>query len=125
MLATIAWTPQTGLGMLKMSTLRAATQYVLEGMLVYPNKMDFPVMENFGVSPPPLGMLEITIDRAEGLINSDFLSKSDPYCEVPLGPGLCLLVMYRTPWHEFLRRMQGVPCMGASLLVVSMAPTQS
>ena len=57
-------------------------QYVLEGMLVYPNKMDFPVMENFGVSPPPLGMLEITIERAEGLINSDFLSKSDPYCEV-------------------------------------------
>ena len=57
-------------------------QYVLEGMLVYPNKMDFPVMENFGVTPPPLGMLEITIDRAEGLPNSDFLSKSDPYCEV-------------------------------------------
>ena len=57
-------------------------QYVLEGMVVYPNKMDFPVMENFGVSPPPLGMLEITIERAEGLINSDFLGKSDPYCEV-------------------------------------------
>ena len=63
-------------------------QYVLEGMLVYPNKMDFPVMENFGVTPPPLGMLEITIDRAEGLPNSDFLSKSDPYCEVRNpGPG--------------------------------------
>ena len=58
-------------------------------MLVYPNKMDFPVMENFGVSPPPLGMLEVTIERAEGLPNSDFLSKSDPYCEVRYANVLC------------------------------------
>ena len=68
-----------------------AMQYVLEGMLVYPNKMDFPIMENFGVTPPPLGMLEITIERAEGLPNSDFLSKSDPYCEVHRAEPLCIL----------------------------------
>ena len=54
-------------------------QMTLESMLVYPNKMDFPVMENFGKSPPPLGMIEVTVIRAEGLRNVDFLGKSDPY----------------------------------------------
>ena len=56
-------------------------------MIVYPNKMDFPVMENFGIEPLPLGMVEVTIHRAEGLPNSDFLSKSDPYVEVRLVRG--------------------------------------
>ena len=50
-------------------------------MVVYPNKMDFPVMENFGKAPLPLGMVEVTIQRAEGLPNSDLLSKSDPFVE--------------------------------------------
>lgn len=34
---------------------------VMEMLIVYPNKMDFPVMEDFGIPPPPLGMLEITV----------------------------------------------------------------
>jgi hypothetical protein len=33
----------------------------MEMVIVYPNKMDFPVMEDFGVPPPPLGMLEVTV----------------------------------------------------------------
>jgi hypothetical protein len=31
---------------------------------VYPNKMDFPIMEDFGVAPPPLGMLEVAVGAA-------------------------------------------------------------
>ena len=57
-------------------------QYALEGMLVYPNKMDFPVMENFGKPPVPLGMLEVVIKSAEGLPNADFMGTSDPFVEV-------------------------------------------
>jgi hypothetical protein len=36
-------------------------QMVMEMVIVYPNKMDFPVMEDFGVPPPPLGMLEVNV----------------------------------------------------------------
>ena len=50
-------------------------------MLVYPNKLEFPVMEDFGRSPLPLGMMEVTVLRDEGLPASDFLGKSDPYVE--------------------------------------------
>ena len=49
---------------------------------MYPNKMDFPVMENFGKPPVPMGMLEVVIKSAEGLPNADVLSKSDPFVEV-------------------------------------------
>ena len=43
------------------------SQTAVTSMIVYPNKMDFPVMENFGIEPLPLGMVEVTIHRAEGL----------------------------------------------------------
>jgi len=33
----------------------------MEMMLVYPNKMDFPIMEDFGIAPPPVGMLQVTV----------------------------------------------------------------
>jgi hypothetical protein len=33
----------------------------MEMLIVYPNKMDFPIMEDFGVAPPPLGMLEVAV----------------------------------------------------------------
>ena len=36
-------------------------QRAVETLLVYPNKMKFPIMENFGVVPPPLGMLEVKV----------------------------------------------------------------
>jgi hypothetical protein len=36
-------------------------QMVMEMVIVYPNKMEFPVMEDFGIPPPPLGMLEVTV----------------------------------------------------------------
>lgn len=36
-------------------------QRAVETLLVYPNKMNFPIMENFGVVPPPLGMLEVKV----------------------------------------------------------------
>ena len=54
----------------------------MEGLLVYPNKMDFPIMENFGKPPTPLGMLEVVIKSAEGLPNADFMGLSDPFVEV-------------------------------------------
>jgi hypothetical protein len=67
--------------------IKIGTKTVMEMMLVYPNKMDFPIMEDFGIAPPPLGMLEITILKAEGLPNSDLIGKSDPYCEVSIREG--------------------------------------
>ena len=38
----------------------------MEALLVYPNKMDFPIMENFGIVPPPLGMLEVRVSPRTG-----------------------------------------------------------
>ena len=39
-------------------------QLVMEMLIVYPNKMDFPIMEDFGIAPPPLGMLEVAVGAA-------------------------------------------------------------
>lgn len=66
--------------------IHEACQYAvkrsIETLMVYPNKMEFPIMENFGITPPPVGMLQVKICRAAGLPNSDLLGKSDPYCMV-------------------------------------------
>uniref|UniRef100_A0A7S0S0C1 C2 domain-containing protein n=1 Tax=Chlamydomonas leiostraca TaxID=1034604 RepID=A0A7S0S0C1_9CHLO len=47
--------------------LRFAIQHVLGGMLIYPNGMSFPIMPNFGISPPAQGALNIKLLRGENI----------------------------------------------------------
>lgn len=55
-------------------------------MLIYPNSMSFPIMENGGVDPPPQGMLTVKVLRADKLKGGGALDKLDPFVEV----GLCM-----------------------------------
>jgi Ca2+-dependent lipid-binding protein len=48
-------------------------------MLVYPNQLDVPLMENSGLPKAPVGMLEVTVEKATGLKGNDVLGKGDPY----------------------------------------------
>lgn len=51
-------------------------------MLIYPNQMSFPIMENGGVTPPPQGMLTVKVLRADKLKGGGALDKLDPFVEV-------------------------------------------
>jgi Ca2+-dependent lipid-binding protein len=48
--------------------VRFGLQHVLNGMLIYPNSLSFPIMPNFGVPPPPKGALNVKLLRAENLV---------------------------------------------------------
>jgi hypothetical protein len=50
--------------------------------LVYPNQLNVPLMEKSGLAKPPVGMLEVTIERASGLRTGDIVGKGDPYVRV-------------------------------------------
>ena len=54
----------------------------LSQMLVYPNQLDIPLMENSGLAKPPVGMLEVTVEKAVGLKSGDMLGKGDPYVSI-------------------------------------------
>lgn len=43
------------------STL-SMVQLVVGKLLVLPNEMSFPIMENYGVPPPPQGMLRVKVE---------------------------------------------------------------
>jgi len=58
--------------------LKAAVKIIMGKMLVYPNEFTVPLMENFGLPPPPLGMLKVRIRSASGL-KSSFWDKVDPF----------------------------------------------
>lgn len=51
-------------------------------MLVYPNQLDIPLMENSGLAKAPVGMLEVTVEKALGLKSGDMLGKGDPYASI-------------------------------------------
>ncbi len=48
-----------------------AVQHVLNGMLIYPNSMSFPIMKDFGVPPPPKGALNVKLLRGENIKGAD------------------------------------------------------
>lgn len=81
-------------------------------MLVYPNQLDIPLMENSGLAKPPVGMLEITVEKAIGLKSGDMLGKGDPYVSIQvqvcmlLATSASLIVCHRLPqvWKLFLSR---------------------
>lgn len=66
----------------------AVVSKVVGDMLLYPNKFAVDFMPGGGVPPPPLGMVEVRIERVEK--NTDggsLLSKVDPYVEVQCRKG--------------------------------------
>lgn len=57
-------------------------------MLLYPNKFSVDLMPGGGVPPPPLGMVEVRIERVEKITDGgSLLSKVDPYVEVQCRKG--------------------------------------
>lgn len=61
----------------------AVVNKVVGDMLLYPNKFRVDVMPGGGVPPPPLGMVEVLIERVEKITDGgSLLSKVDPYVEV-------------------------------------------
>ncbi len=44
---------------------------MLNGLLIYPNNMTFPIMPHFGVPPPPKGALKVQLLRGSGLKGAD------------------------------------------------------
>lgn len=59
----------------------AAIKVVAGQMLVYPNEYALPLMPNFGLPPPPKGMLNVKVVSARGLRGS-FLDRMDPFVEL-------------------------------------------
>lgn len=53
--------------------LRFAIQHVLNGILIYPNSLSFPIMPNFGIPPPPKGCLNIKLLKGDGIKGGDEL----------------------------------------------------
>lgn len=61
---------------------------VVGDMLLYPNKFAVDLMPGGGVPPPPLGMVEVRIERVEKITDGgSLLSKVDPYVEVQCRKG--------------------------------------
>lgn len=58
--------------------LTTAINIVAGKMLVYPNEFALPLMPNFGLPPPPKGMLNVKVISAKGL-KSSLLDKIDPF----------------------------------------------
>jgi hypothetical protein len=48
-------------------------------IVVYPNQIPIPLMENSGLPKPPSGMLELTVQRAANLRSKDFTGGGDPF----------------------------------------------
>ena len=46
---------------------------------VYPNQIPVPLMENSGLPTPPVGMLELTVQRCSNLRSKDLVGAGDPY----------------------------------------------
>ena len=65
------------------SAVDAVVAKVVGDMLLYPNKFRVDLMPGGGVPPPPLGMVEVLIERVERITDGgSLLSKVDPYVEV-------------------------------------------
>ena len=50
--------------------------------VVYPNQISVPLMENSGLPTPPVGMLELTVQKCANLRTKDMLGPGDPYVKV-------------------------------------------
>lgn len=60
---------------------RAALKLVAGKLIVFPNEMTFPILENFGLPPPPAGMLQVKVIRGKNL-KSTLLDVIDPFVVV-------------------------------------------
>jgi Ca2+-dependent lipid-binding protein len=64
----------------------AAISIVAGKMLVYPNEFMLPLMPNFGLPPPPQGMLHIKVVKCTGLKGGIF-DRMDPFVTLELRKG--------------------------------------
>lgn len=65
------------------AVIDAAVAKVIGDMMLYPNRFRVDLMPGGGVPPPPLGMVEVAIERVEKITDGGTLfSKVDPYVEV-------------------------------------------
>lgn len=66
----------------------AVVAKVVGDMLLYPNKFSVDLMPGGGLPPPPLGMVEVRIERVDKITDGgSLLSKVDPYVEVQCRKG--------------------------------------
>jgi Ca2+-dependent lipid-binding protein len=78
----------------------AAIAKVVGDMALYPNRFRVDLMPGGGVPPPPLGMVEVAIERVERITDGGTLfSKVDPYVEVRCRKGRVTRTrtLYNTP----------------------------
>ncbi|KAL4442698.1 hypothetical protein ABPG77_006692 [Micractinium sp. CCAP 211/92] len=61
--------------------ISTAIKVVAGQMLVFPNEYALPLMPNFGLPPPPIGMLNVKVVSATGLKGS-LLDRMDPFVEL-------------------------------------------
>lgn len=66
--------------------LKAAIKIITGRMLVYPNEFSVPLMPNYGLPPPILGLLKVKVLGADGL-KSSFLDTVDAFAEAELAEG--------------------------------------
>ena len=71
-------------------------------MLIYPNQMSFPIMEDGGVPPPPQGMLTVKVLRADKLKGSSALDKLDPFVEVSQLSAITTMLSRQRFWAQIL-----------------------
>lgn len=64
---------------------RAALKLVAGKLIVFPNEMTFPILENFGLPFPPAGMLQVKVIRGKNL-KSTLLDVIDPFVVVQVKP---------------------------------------
>lgn len=66
--------------------VQSAISIVAGKMLVYPNEFTLPLMPNFGLPPPPQGMLHIKVVKCTGLKGGIF-DRMDPFVTLELRKG--------------------------------------
>lgn len=66
--------------------LKVAIKIILGKLLRYPNEYSLPILENYGLPPPPKGILRIKVVSGHKL-KSTFFDKVDPYVELEVRKG--------------------------------------
>lgn len=82
----VAGSPDLGALPFVPAAMMVAMRTVVGRMLVYPNSMSFPVMDAYGLPPPPLGMLRVTVVSGTNLKSSLF-DTVDPFCVLEVRDG--------------------------------------
>ena len=66
--------------------LRFVERLIISKMLIYPNEMSFPVLPNYGLPKPPIGICRVAVEYGIDL-RSSFLDEIDPFVRIELREG--------------------------------------